>query len=120
MTLTFALPWLDKRLSPNARTHWRSLASIKKAAKSDATLLTLEALRGKRLSWDGGDVPVEIVFHPPDRRRRDLDNLVGAQKAAQDGVAEALGVDDHLFVPTYRMGPVVRGGSVVWTVGLGE
>jgi crossover junction endodeoxyribonuclease RusA len=37
---------------------------------------------------------VHLHFVPPDRRRRDLDNLIASMKAGLDGLADALGVDD--------------------------
>lgn len=40
---------------------------------------------------------MHIQFRAPDRRRYDRDNLVARMKAAIDGIADALGVDDHLF-----------------------
>ena len=41
---------------------------------------------------------VSMVFYPPDGRRRDVSNLHAAMKAALDGIAEAMGVDDSTFV----------------------
>ena len=35
----------------------------------------------------------------PDRRHRDLDNLLAASKPIIDGMAQALGVDDSRFKP---------------------
>ena len=42
-------------------------------------------------------IPLSIIFHKGDRRRRDQDNLIASMKASLDGVADALGVDDNLF-----------------------
>ena len=37
-------------------------------------------------------------FHPPPRSRPDCQNLPATQKAAIDGIADALGMDDRLFL----------------------
>jgi crossover junction endodeoxyribonuclease RusA len=114
--LRINLAWPDKRLSPNARTHWRAKVGPKQAAKISAGWAThaakgFYALRDA-LKGTTGPIPVSITFHPPDARRRDLDNCIGSLKAAQDAVAQALGVDDARFVPTYRMAPPEKPGRV--------
>ena len=57
-------------------------------------------------------MPVKITFQPPDRRKRDRDNMIAAFKAGQDGLADALGIDDAILVPTYDTGEPVKGGRV--------
>lgn len=99
-----SLPWPDNRLSPNARTHWAVLAKVKKIARADAnTLATIAVpLKDKRaIAAIEGRIPIEIRFYPPDARHRDDDNAVASFKAARDGLADALGVDDRRFLPTY-------------------
>lgn len=55
-----------------------------------------------------------IMFHPPNRQSRDKDNLIARFKAGQDGLAEAMGVDDAEFNDVPRdIGEVVKGGAVV-------
>ena len=44
---SFFLPWPDKRLSPNARGHWSTLARAKKVAKQAAYYAALEAGIGR-------------------------------------------------------------------------
>ena len=65
------LPWPPKELSPNASIHWAKKAKFKKA------------------------------FYPPDKRHRDADNMVAAIKSGLDGLADALMVNDRLFLPTF-------------------
>lgn len=113
--LTVTLPWPDKDLSPNARIHWRRKSRLVKMARQAAWGAVLEArrqanaIRGERLhlTW---------VFCPPDRRRRDADNIIASLKAANDGIADALGFDDSRFVSAYQFGEPVKGGAVVVTV----
>ncbi len=42
-------------------------------------------------------VHIKYDFYPPDRRKRDDDNLIRCMKPYRDGIADALGVDDHCF-----------------------
>ena len=60
-----------------------------------------------------GPLSLRITFHPPDKRRRDRDNMIAAFKAGQDGLSDSLGVDDSQFVTSYAVGDVIKGGSVV-------
>lgn len=103
------LPFPPASLSPNARLHWAKKSKAAKAYRRECRLLTLEAgLRG--VDWEG-DIHVWIDFFPPDRRRRDDDNMIAAFKSGRDGIADALGVDDSRF----RIHPFVRretGGKV--------
>lgn len=43
---------------------------------------------------DAPELAVCLVFVPPDRRHRDLDNCIASIKAGLDGLADVLGVDD--------------------------
>jgi len=54
-----------------------------------------------------------LTIYPPDKRRRDTDNVIAALKASLDGVAAGLGVDDALFrnYAVWWEEPV-RGGKV--------
>lgn len=110
-----ALPWPASGLSPNARLHWARKAKLTKAARKDAWVSTL-AVRRRLPALADGPVSLEVVFCPPDYRRRDRDNLIASMKAANDGIADALGVDDSRFVSTYSMGTPVKGGAVLVTV----
>jgi len=103
--MIISLPWPDKRLSPNARLHWRAKVGPKQAAKIAAGWATVAA-KGfydakEALALSDGPIPVEMRFYPPDARLRDDDNMIGSMKAARDGIADALGVDDRRFRPHY-------------------
>lgn len=92
--MNFTLPWPPSALNPNVRQHWRKHASAKKAYRAacawTARSQGVTAAPAEKLS-------VSLVFVPPDRRRRDLDNLIASMKAGLDGLADALGVDDNRF-----------------------
>lgn len=103
------LPWPDKDLSQNARVHWSARAKAVKRARTDVAWLVRAAVP-RRLDWSA--VALSVVFHPPSRRRFDRDGLIGRCKALQDGIADAIGIDDRHFIPTYAMGEPVKGGLV--------
>lgn len=110
------LPWPDKRLMPNAkrRKHW---SFYRPAINSDraAGLFGTRAALGpdtKTLFADGDPLPMTVRFYPPDRRRRDDDGIIAAFKHMRDGIADALGVDDHWFRPTYHFCKPEKPGRV--------
>ncbi len=109
------LPWPDKLLSPNARANHFARSRKAKAARSLAWGLTLEAA-GASPAWAVNGVRLSWQFCPPSHRRYDTDNLIAQHKAAQDGIADALGVDDSRFISTYSMAAPVKGGAVIVTV----
>jgi crossover junction endodeoxyribonuclease RusA len=108
------LPWPAKELSPNARGHWAKMARFKKGAREFAYWTLMQTgMRTVYIEWLN-DVPqITITFCPPDKRRRDLDNAIASFKSAQDGIADALGIDDSRWAVSYRFGDVVKGGRVV-------
>jgi len=107
MNVTFG--WPDKRLSPNARIHRMQraglVAAYRKACAWECVAAGLGKLRGNPLH-------VSITFHPPDHRRRDLDNMLASIKPGLDGLADVLGVDDSLWTLTIQRADPVKGGAV--------
>ena len=93
MTDTVTLGWPPLVLNPNMRVHWAKKAKAAKAYREACGW----ACRGAKLVCGGGPVTLAITFYPPDRRHRDVDNLVASIKSGLDGVADALGIDDRLF-----------------------
>lgn len=91
------LPFPDSRLNPNKKNgkHWASTNSVKVEAFKYAYYATLEAMAHENLK----DRPLvlNLVFVQPDRRKRDLDNLLASAKSQIDGICKALGIDDHVF-----------------------
>lgn len=116
MSLKVELPWPARELWPNWRGHWSKKAAKAKTAKGTAWALTIQAT-GFDIHYKAKErLSVAFTFHPPTRRRYDLDNALAASKALCDGIAEALRVDDVIFEPTLKRGEPVKGGSVVVTI----
>lgn len=108
MSNRIILSWPKPQLSPNARVHWSKKAKAVKAYRQEAYYLSQHL----RMFIITAPVKMTITFCPPDKRRRDRDNLIASCKAMMDGIADALLIDDSNFEPTYRMGEVVKGGEV--------
>ena len=105
------VPWPHPELHPNARGHHFALARRKKAYRVGCGWEAKAAGLGKIAA---AQLPVTITFHPPDKRRRDRDGMIASLKSGQDGIADVLGVDDSLWVPTYAVGEPVARGRVVF------
>lgn len=82
------LPWPPSKLSPNARGSWKAKESARKSYKQICYLIAKNIKPYKNL---------HIVFHPPDRRHRDLDNMLASFKYGLDGISQAWGVNDEIF-----------------------
>lgn len=108
------LPWPAKALSPNARVHWAHRSRAAKAYRHQCFLLAKKS----GLVAPAGRILLQLEFLPPTARRRDDDNLLASFKAGRDGLADALGIDDSLFVSQVQIGEVHRGGAVRVTLSL--
>ena len=108
----FTLPWPPKILSPNApHGSWTHKASAKKGYKL-ACAWTLAEQKAKKMK--AGKIHATMTFHPPDARRRDLDNMLASSKYAIDAVSEAVGVDDSKFSLTLVRGePRPKQGAIL-------
>ena len=99
--ITLSLP--PKALSPNSRPHWAAKARATKAHRGEAFLMTRREVARLNTSdkwWSDldDDILVRSTFYHRVSRRRDRDNATASLKAAMDGIAEAMGVDDSRFV----------------------
>ncbi|WP_312669708.1 RusA family crossover junction endodeoxyribonuclease [Stutzerimonas nitrititolerans] len=104
------LPWPPKELSPNARVHWAKKSKAAKQYRAECFLLTKKAGIAAPLA---DEILFALEFVPPDRRKRDDDNLLASCKALRDGVADALGIDDNRFITQLRISrETVKGGEV--------
>jgi crossover junction endodeoxyribonuclease RusA len=102
-------PWPDSRLSPNKRFDRRQLIAVKGEAKDAAFIITKE----NKVVVIDADLQLTLTFYPPDRRKRDLDNLYATFKAYQDGMFLALGIDDcKIERVILQRGNPIPGGQV--------
>ncbi len=101
------LPWPPNQLSPNNRAKHLHLTGVRNAYKSACFYAAKAA--GDKIS---GNALLCITFHPPDNRKRDLDNMLSAIKYGLDGVALASGVDDYGWSLSIRRGEKIKGGLV--------
>lgn len=101
LPLKILFPWPHKALSPNARVHWTAAASAKRGYRKDWFVLA------KKAGWGFEHetaLHLDIVFYPPDKRSRDLDNMLASIKSGLDGLADAIGVDDRYWGLTITRG----------------
>lgn len=111
MSLILTLPW-----PPSVNTYWRHPTTGKLAGRH----LISEKGRAyraqtKQAVWDTepvmGRVSIAILASPPDRRRRDLDNVL---KALLDSLVHAAVIEDDSLIDmlTIVRDSVTDGGSV--------
>ena len=105
-SLTIELPWPSIDLSPNSRKRWAGIKA-RKAAKNYAWGMAKAAMGPLGIAYGSwvGPISVQYTFHPAMDRARDDDNFAARMKAARDGIALALGVDDCGFITQ----PVILG-----------
>ena len=122
--VTLLLPWLDPRLSPNARPHHFEKARKIRDYKMAAAIVAMDARRqlGRTLT---PPVKAKWVFVVPDGRKRDTDNMVAnaSMKAALDAcvLERLLEDDDHTRLSwaepeVWRTHPLVKAPAVVLTL----
>jgi hypothetical protein len=108
------LPWPPNELSGHHNAHWRVLQPIKKKHREWASKAALAA--GNIGLPASGDIRVSATFYPPDRRT-DRVNMPTRLKPYWDGIADALGVNDRRFLPTYHYAEPVKNARVVIAIG---
>ena len=91
--------WPPSQLSGHAKGSWRGKAGLTAKHRAWAKAATLAAAIPALPA--SGDIGLRITFHPPNRRG-DRTNYPNRLKAAIDGIAGALGVNDRRFLPSYR------------------
>lgn len=114
--ITISLPWPEPVLFPNAarRKHWSTRAEAARSYRAIARVLS----HPYHCALLTTPCRVTYTFHKPDNRVRDLNGCYGAMKSAEDGIADALGVDDRYFYPVLlTWGEVQAGGCVVVEIG---
>ena len=108
---TFEMPWPFLGLWPNDRPHWGSKSRAVKSYREGACYMA----RGAELG------PIRVTFCPKPRGvYPDMDNCIAAFKAAQDGIADALKVNDRDLTVTYAMGERCKYGAVIVEIGFSD
>src|SRR4030067_3399557 len=95
------LAWPPKELSPNWRGHWAAKAKAAKSYRKAAGWAV--KVSGYRVIGDGL-IDLHVTFYPPDKRPRDDDNMMASFKAARDGIADGLGLNDKRFRARMEIG----------------
>lgn len=113
---TIELPWPPKGLQPHSKGSWRPKAEATRRYRRDAYYVA----RAANVQPCPGAV-LTFTYHPPDLRRRDVQNMPAMLKAAIDGIADAMGHDDHGFRPRFpeAFAEPRKGGQIVVTVSEG-
>ncbi len=103
------LPWFNPVLNPNEKS-WKKKMFARKKQREEAYLIA-SACQDKP---SGEDLAMSVMFYPPTRHRRDLDNCLGSIKGAVDGIADAIGIDDTNFRPiTIDFGEITKNGLII-------
>lgn len=99
------LDWPPKELFDNPPKHWRVKIKPTKKYRNDCCML---AKMHKPM------IRFEVKFYPPDNRKRDISNVIGACKALIDGLQDAWGIDDSKFLIHWplRFEEVVKHGKI--------
>lgn len=98
------LPWPYDGLWPNDRKHWAVKSKATKAYRFTAKSMCLGAEPGI----------IRVAFCPKSKGPfPDKDNCIAAFKAGQDGIADALNVNDRDLTVTYEFGERCKDGAVI-------
>lgn len=111
------LPFPAKILWPNGRGHWAAKHRAFQAHKQWAWAVALQSFRAGDLD-PRPPIRWSVTFYPKTSHRIDDDNARASLKAYQDGIAEAMHLNDAEFeAPTIHFAEPVKGGKVVIIVG---
>ena len=107
------LPWPPRCLSPNSRKDRRAATDSRRTYRDAGFWAAKEVLAQIQ-----PDSHLDITFFPPDKRRRDLDNMLSSIKAGLDGIAAATCGDDSGWTLSISKGqPSASGGVIVHVKG---
>ncbi len=111
------LPWPAKILWPNGRGHWAAKHREFQKHKQWA-FLAAKAVHPDMERWANGRLQWSVTFYPKTKHPIDRDNAIASLKAYQDGLADAMFVNDSLFdIPTIHFAEPVKNGRVVIVLG---
>lgn len=110
--MNIVLPWPSADLSPNARVHHMAKHRATKSYRKTCWVLALE--QKVKLDLESAEkIKLAFIFRPPDFRHYDADNLLARMKSGLDGLADALGINDHRFqIQAVVIGTPKKPGSV--------
>ena len=108
------LPFPPAALSGHNKGHWHSKSGIVAKHRTWAKLATLAAGGGVPSE---GDIRISFTFYPPDKRGDRL-NFANRIKPYADGIADALGINDARFLPSYHFAEPTKPAKVVVTIGV--
>lgn len=112
--MVICLPFPDMSLSPNRKNgkHWTSTKKAKDTRYQCAYYATREAMAHEKPPTH--ITALEISFIEPDRRKRDLDNMLSSIKQDIDAICAAIGTDDKNFdTVTLKRGYSKSAGSLI-------
>lgn len=109
----FELPFPSARLAGHNAGHWRSISGIVAKHREWAKYAALAAAIPVP---DEGDIPISVTFIPPNRRG-DRTNFPVRCKPYFDGIADALGVNDSRFLPSFHFAEPTIPGKVIVRIG---
>jgi crossover junction endodeoxyribonuclease RusA len=112
--MAIELPFPSSKLAGHGNGFWFGNAKVVSAHRQWAW--TAARAAKVRAPDHAGDIPIRIVFVPPNNRG-DRTNYPNRMKAYIDGIADALGVNDRRFVPTYDFRPPQKPGWVTVLIG---
>lgn len=107
--MAIELPFPPSSLSGHANGGWRAKASITAEYRNIAREATRRADVRVPAS---GDILVSVHFYPPNNAS-DRVNFPNRMKPYFDGIADALGVNDKRFLPSFHFHAPAKPGAVL-------
>ena len=106
------LPWPDWGLSPNKKLHRHEKAKLVRQHRMMAMSISLDSIGFQ--NWIDADQVFSVwIFRQPSKHRRDTGNIRAAMKSYQDGIFDALKIDDHVIKDEYlHLDGIKKGGEV--------
>ena len=106
------LPFPPSDLSGHNNGSWYDKKRIVATYRAEAFHLTKQEKRNSGYIVPAeGDILIAFYFYPPDDRS-DRVNFANRLKPQIDGIAEALGVNDKRFLPSYHFMGIDKPGRV--------
>ena len=98
---------------------WKKIGEVKRRRSMAMDAAKKEVEKTGFVAPADGDIFIHIVFVPSDNRG-DRVNFAGRMKAYIDGLAEAIGVNDKRFLPSYEYCAPQKPGEVKIKISTGS